>query len=527
MSKKYYITTPIYYANGVPHIGHAYTSLICDVLARMKRSIWYDVKFATGTDENGQKMKQSAEQKGMKVMEFLDDVAAKHKETWDVLSISYTDFIRTTESRHHEFVQDMLQQTFRDGAWDIYQWEYEWLYCVGCEGFKKDGDLIEYEGKQVCPDHLKEPDRIKEKNWFFKLSAYQTFLENFYAEYPEFAAPWFRFNEVKSFVDKWLEDFSISREGSDFGVQLPFDEDSVTYIWFDALYNYLTVCQWWDEAFWNDWEVVHVIGKDISRFHAIFWPAMLKSSWNLPTLATWKELVHGYFTVDGQKMSKSLGNVIDPAELIREYGRDALVYYLFSDIKIGNDGDFLHERFLSTKENVLKKWWWNLVARVCKMAQKNDILKVTIDETSKDRLCRLATSEWVDENNLWKLFVNGFDASLIDTYTKEFDLVGYLRDWFQLVQLGNKYVDETKPWVSAKENPEQAKQDLQVLVWLIKNIWLLSSTFLLEGYNNFTQILQLQHPIWLTYATDSSSVDLLKLFNLNSFEVEFGKRYVY
>ena len=207
----------------------------------------------------------------------------------------------------------------------------------------------------MCPDHLLEPDHIVENNWFFKLTAYQKRLEDFYISKPDFAVPKFRCNEITSFIQQGLEDFSISREGSDFGVQLPFDEDSVTYIWFDALYNYLTLCQGKDMSFWKEGEVLHVIGKDISRFHAIFWPAMLHSSDNLPNLETRQELVHGYFTVDGQKMSKTIGNVNDPVALVQEYGRDALVYYLFSDIKIGNDGDFSTERFLAIKENVLKK----------------------------------------------------------------------------------------------------------------------------------------------------------------------------
>ena len=540
MSSKFYITTPIYYANGAPHIGHAYTSLIGDVISRMKRMIGYEVKFATGTDENGQKMKQSAEAVGKEVMEFLDEVATQHRITWDTLNISYTDFIRTTDSKHHAFVQEMLQKTYNTG--DIYQGEYEGLYCVGCEGFKKDSDLIEKDGKRVCPDHLKEPDAIKEKNRFFKLNSYESWLKEFYEKKTDFCVPAYRFNEIKSFVDQWLEDFSISREGSDFGVQLPFDTDSVTYIWFDALYNYFTVCVFPhnftkdgksvsgekdDMSFWEEGEVVHLLGKDIGRFHAIFRPAMLKSSGNLPKLDTWKELIHGYFTVDGQKMSKSLGNVIDPVELVVEHGRDALVYYLFSDIKLGNDGDFSWERFHATRENVLKKGWGNLVARVCKMAQKNDIEESRLQTTDYRRLFEVAENEWLGENKLRGMFVDGFDGGVIDGYVKDFDLVGYLRDWYQLVQLGNKYVDETKPWVSAKEDPEQAKQDLQVLLWLIKNIWLLSAPFLLEWYKNFTHILQIDRLLWKTFGTNVSSNDLQELFDMQEFGVSFGEGYLY
>ncbi len=210
MTKRIYLTTPIYYANGAPHIGHAYTSLIGDVVARAKRMLGYDVKYATGTDENGQKMVQVAQAVGKEVKVFLDEVAAEHRRTWDEMRITYTDFIRTTEPRHHTFVQEMLQKTFDQG--DIYQGEYEGLYCIGCEGFKKPADLIEREGKMVCPDHLTPPQVLKEKNRFFKLASYQDRLQEFYKKNPAFCIPQFRFNEILSFVDQGLEDFSISRE---------------------------------------------------------------------------------------------------------------------------------------------------------------------------------------------------------------------------------------------------------------------------------------------------------------------------
>ena len=359
MTKRCYITTPIYYANGEPHIGTAYTSLIADILARTKRMLGYQVKFATWTDENGQKMKQTAIEHNQEVMEFLDGIAKIHQDTRDAMNISYTDFIRTTHPTHHAFVTNILEDAL--SKWHVYQGEYEWLYCVGCEGFKKSSDLIEHQWKKVCPDHLKEPDSIKEKNRFFKLKEFQESLEEFYKHHPDFSIPGFRYNEIKSFVDQGLEDFSISREGSDFGIPLPDnfqDPWSVVYIRFDALYNYLTVCQYpqdftknWQSVSWeeNDMvfrhneahpemsEVIHTLGKDISRFHAIYRPAMLMSSeYKIPNT----EIINWFFTVDGQKMSKSLGNKIDPLDLVNEHGRDALVYYLFSDIKIGNDGDF-------------------------------------------------------------------------------------------------------------------------------------------------------------------------------------------
>lgn len=531
-SKKFYITTPIYYANGVPHIGHAYTSLMCDVFARMKRMLGYEVKFSTWTDENGQKMTQKAHTEGKEVMEYLDCIAMQHQQARDALSISYTDFIRTTEQRHHTFVQSMLQKTFDAG--DIFQDEYEWLYCVGCEAFKKPSDLIEADGSYewipagtlVCPDH---PNKlllhIKEKNWFFRLSKYQDWLEELYEKRPDFCIPSYRFNEVKSFVQQWLEDFSISREGNDFGVSIPFDAWSVAYIWFDALYNYLTVCQDDAMSFWKDAQVVQVVWKDIARFHAIFWPAMLKSSDHLPDIASWNEIVHGYFTIDGQKMSKTLWNVIDPVALTQEYGRDALVYYLFSDIKIGNDGDFSHERFLATRENVLKKWRWNLVARVVKMSQRTEVNSFDCWDIAV--LKDVATKEWYDKNPLWRMFVEGFDAQVIDTYLETFDLVRYMRDWYALVQLWNKYVDEVKPWIVVKQDKEKAKKELKTLLWLVKNICLLSAPFLLEWFEKWKHIIQIQNPLRASFTTEKSSESLQQLFDLQHASLVFGKGYMY
>ncbi len=525
MTKRIYLTTPIYYANAAPHIGNAYTSLIGDVMARAKRMLGYEVKFATGTDENGQKMVQTAAAQGKDVKLFLDEIAAEHKRTWDVLRVSYTDFIRTTEPRHHEFVQKMLQKTFDAG--DIYQGEYEWLYCVGCEAFKKPADLIERDGKMVCPDHLTVPQTLKEKNRFFKLASFQDRLQKFYDEHTDFCIPQFRYNEILSFVAQGLEDFSISREWSTFGVPLPFDDTAVTYIWFDALYNYLTVCQGGDEAFRNEGEVIHLIGKDIGRFHAIFWPAMLMSSgWKLPD----QIVINGYFTIDGQKMSKTLWNIIMPLELIEEHGRDPLVYYLFSDNKIWNDGDFSWERFISTKEQTLKKWWGNLVVRATTLCRKYDITTVSMEGDAKEShqaLLALSTAQWIQENGLRKLFVDGWTPDYLETYLKTFDLVSYLRDWFQLVQLGNKRVDQTKPREIAKTDLDQAKRDLQALVRLIKGTAIISAPFLLDGFARFKELVNVQHPAWGNYTTNQTTNETEELFNLTDFDVQYSEGYLY
>jgi methionyl-tRNA synthetase len=295
--KPFFVTTPIYYSNGIPHIGHSYASIIADVIARYRRMEGFEVKFSTGVDENSQKVVEKAAEAGQGIMEYADSMAAEHRAVWDGLDISYTDFIRTTEKRHHDLVREVLQKTYDSG--DIYEGVYEGFYCVGCEAFKKPSDLT---SEGLCGDHLKKPEVIKEKNWFFRLSKYQQKLLKFYEEHPDFVLPKNRFNEVIEFLkQEELEDLSISRETNTFGIPLPFDESQVTYVWYDALLNYVTVCRGGDERFWP--ADLHVVGKDIIRFHAVYWPAMLMAAkMELPK----NILATGHFTIDGQKISKSL-----------------------------------------------------------------------------------------------------------------------------------------------------------------------------------------------------------------------------
>lgn len=396
--QKFYITTPIYYGNGVPHIWHTYSSLIANVIYKYNKIAGKKSRFTTWIDENSQKAVLKAEEAGKEIMEYLDEMAQKHKSVWDFFNIEYTDFIRTTENRHHKLVQAVLQTCYERG--DIYAGMYEWMYCVGCESFKKDEDLIERDGKKVCPDHLVEPQKLKEKNYFFKLSKYQTWIEEFYAKNPDFVKPDFRYNEVKAFVKRWLEDFSISRETNTFGIPVPFDNSQVTYVWFDALFNYYTSCKYSksgdknsenfsDEAkeFWEENpNKVHVVGKDIIRFHAIFWPCMLASYFNLGEEKNWvihyKDsdriflpttiLTGWYFTVDGQKMSKSLWNVIEPVEYAKQYGKELLTLYMLSAFPIGTDGDYDREQALLTYNAKLANNLGNLVNRVVVLALKLD-----------------------------------------------------------------------------------------------------------------------------------------------------------
>ncbi len=508
--KKYYITTPIYYANAKIHFGNLYTSIIADVYARSKRLLWYDVIFATGTDENGQKMLQVAEAQGKNVMDFLDEVVEQDKEVMHACDISYTDFIRTTESRHHTFVKKILQKTYESG--DIYQWEYEWLYCIWCEGFKKDSDLIEHDWKKVCPDHLKEPEKIKEKNRFFRLSKYEDKLKEFYKRNNNFIQPQYRYNEILSFVEWWLEDFSISRQNSSFGIPLPFDDSSVTYIWYDALLNYLTVVvDHYDESgnpvFKPHAEhMVHTLGKDISRFHAIYRPAMLMAA-GLEQYIPKQEFVGWFFTVDGQKMSKSLWNTLYAEDLVREYDRDAMVFYLLYDIPQWADGDFSLERLKNVYESMLMWWRGNLVSRVTKLAHK----------------------EWI---HMWKKKSKDIEIDIteLENAIDTWNINSYLQARYSAVQEANLYMQTQAPWVKLKDDSTRADgiADLQFLLWMIKQLTLLSAPFLTNSFKKVQEILGNKLLSQINSSNNLSDPELFeKVFNLTEFEVNLVPDVVY
>ncbi len=475
MSKNFYITTPIYYSNDVPHVWHAYSSFIADTLAEYKKLQWYDVKFTTGVDENSQKVVEKAEEKNMPIMEYTDFMAAKHREVWDNSGISYTDFVRTTESKHHDFVQKMLQKSFDNG--DIYEGIYNGLYCVGCEWFKKEADLIN--GK--CPDHPnKEIQHLSEKNYFFKLSKYQDRLLDFYIKNPDFVKPRSKFNEIIEFVKGWLEDFSVSRETNKFGIPLPFDNSQVTYVWYDALFNYMSYCQddmqkWWPAD-------IHVIGKDIIRFHGIFWPAMLWSAWYE---APHKLLVTGYLTLDWQKISKSLGNWINPAEYIAEYSRDMLILYLFTAFPIGEDGDFSQEQAILMYNAKLSNNLGNLLNRSIALA-----LKIW----------------WSIKWDVWKVWndkINNYIILMDDN-----DLKSSLEFSFEYASEINKYVDENAPWKISTEDEENIKKLENILFILLSNLRKIA-IMLLPFFD--IKMNELLNRIWTPYDKNISITE-----NLNS-----------
>lgn len=359
MGKKFYVTTAIDYTNDVIHIGHAYQKILADVLARYHRLIGVKTYFLTGTDEHGQKVERSAKEKGIEPKEFVDKIAGKDKKQWDALNISYDRFMRTTDEDHVKFSQEFYLKAKKNG--DIYLKKYEGLYCEGCEGFKEESELID--GK--CEFHpTKEIQRIAEENYFFALSKYQRFLEDYIEKHPEFVWPDSKRKEILSFIRAGLKDFSVSRQNVSWGIPVPDDPRHTIYVWFDALINYLTYGV--EENCWP--ADVHVLGKDNQRFHAIYWPAMLKSAgYKLPKTI----LVHDFISLNGQKISKSLGNVILPTELVKKFGVDGVRYYFLRYGSLTNDIDITLEKITEVYNADLANGLGNLVSRVAKLCEKS------------------------------------------------------------------------------------------------------------------------------------------------------------
>ncbi|RUM39927.1 MAG: methionine--tRNA ligase, partial [Desulfobulbus sp.] len=360
-----YITTPIYYVNAMPHLGHAYTTIVADTYSRFRRLCGDDVRFQTGTDEHGEKIVQAAEDQGCSPREYVDRISTAFRETWPLLDVAPDNFIRTTDPDHIRVVQEILQKVHDQG--DIYFSEYSGHYCKGCERFLTEKELVD--GK--CPDHLTVPEEISEQNYFFRMSRYQDQLIDHIKENPDYITPERYRNEVLSFLSEPLEDLCISRPTTrlTWGIPLPFDEKFVTYVWFDALINYLTGIGYPDgpdfARYWSAAE--HVIAKDILKPHAIYWPTMILAM----GLSPYKRLhVHGYWNVDETKMSKSIGNVIRPAELVQEYGVDTVRYFLLREMSFGLDSSFSGEAIVGRRNSDLANDLGNLFSRTLTMIGK-------------------------------------------------------------------------------------------------------------------------------------------------------------
>ena len=355
---RFYATTPIYYVNDVPHIGHAYTTVIADAVCRWHRLLGDDVFFLTGTDEHGLKIQRAAEARGLEPKEMADRTSERFKEAWRLLNVDYDDFIRTTEPRHHRAVQQLLQAVYDNG--DIELGTYEGLYCVSCEAYYVEADLVDGN----CPIHGTPVERVKEDNYFFKLSRYQQPLLDWYDAHPDFVQPEGKRNEALGLIRGGLQDFSISRTSITWGVPIPWDESHVTYVWYDALINYATAVGYGTdpERFDAWWPAVHhIIGKDILRFHCVYWPAMLLAAGIEPPRRIY---VHGFLLVGGEKMSKTRLNQIAPADLVADFGVDGFRYHFLRDQQFGPDGDFSYERMVDRYNADLANNLGNLLSRV-------------------------------------------------------------------------------------------------------------------------------------------------------------------
>ena len=433
---RFYLSTPIYYVNSTPHIGHAYTTAIGDMIVRHHRQRGEETFFLTGVDEHATKVYRVAQEQGLEPQEYADRIAVPWRELPERINASIDFFIRTSDEGHKRFVRDFLQRMYDNG--DIYQDVYAGLYCVGCEAFKNEDELT---ADGLCPDHLIKPEWIEEKNYFFRLSAYQDRLLALYDERPDLVLPGFRFNEARSFIAGGLQDFSISRAGQPWGIPLPWDESQVAYVWADALINYLSALTYaregedLRETFWP--VAHHLLAKDILRFHCVYWPAMLLSAGYDPP----KQLfVHGYLLLDDKKISKSLGNIVEPLELIDIYGADAVRYWMARAVSFGQDGSASVEGIRERYDTELANDLGNLLSRTTAM----------IARYRDGKLKRALGSAPVDLDAL------GVDvAARIDV----FDVTGALDVVWDVVRKLNQYVTAEAPWQLAKDDANAERLD--------------------------------------------------------------------
>lgn len=476
-NKTFYVTTPIYYASGKPHIGHAYTTIAADVLARYYRKLLGEenVYFLTGTDEHGLKVAEKAKKMKKTPKEFVDNLVVDYKDLWQSLNISNNDFIRTTDEKHKSFVKKFVVKLKEAGV--LYEDEYEGLYCIGCEKFLQKKDLND-EGK--CVDHLTKPELVKEKNWFFDLNG-EKGGRNFLAEIKALIesgklqiAPDAMKQEVLGLLKQGMPNFSISRNKNkvQWGIELPWDSEQLVYVWADALSNYISALQGGNENFWP--ANVQLLGKDILKFHMIYWPAMLMAiGYELPE----KLFAHGHFTVDGQKMSKTIGNVIDPKEMVEEFGSDVSKYLLLSAFPFGQDGDIAKDKFKENYNAFFANHLGNFVNRVLSLVYKNyDQAIPQVEKFSNSKIENFIQEAWQDYHH----------------NIKEIRLDRSIQVVSDIIRYGNEYITELEIWKLVKEDKVKAGQHFYDLTELLRHLVLMLEPILPESADKIKALLNWQ-----------------------------------
>ena len=472
----FYITTPIYYTNDIPHIGHAYTSIACDIIARYNKLLGNNVFFLTGTDEHGQKVEKAAINSKLKPKEFVDKLSVNFINLIPFLGCEIDDFIRTTEERHIKASQELWKQLEKNNQ--IYLSNYEGWYSVRDEAFYLENELKKIDGKYVT-DNGSPVEWVKEESYFFKLSEWQDKLINYYEKNPESILPKTRYNEVLSFIKGGLKDLSISRTTFNWGVPVPNNSKHVMYVWIDALCNYLTAIGYPDtnnNNYKKFWPATHIVGKDILRFHAVYWPAFLMAAGIEPPK---RIFAHGWWTNEGQKISKSIGNVIDPYDIINEYGLDQIRFFLFREVPFGNDGDFSKKAIANKINADLSNNFGNLVQRISSFAVKNNdsLLKPVENLTNEDQ-------------DLINILQNKFDEYCKFMNNQQIDRA--IKSVLELISASNVYVDTQAPWALKKTN----KIRMEEVLYVVTNIIIKSAIML--------------YPIIPT-----SSKKILNIFNYN------------